>query len=331
MVSILDSMTELEKAHALREVLTECYTAAIGDFQQYAIEIDDQITPAHQQHLAAIIQGLTAARANVDGLIATRSLLRNELRDYRDRAATVLNGLRWELSAKAEALQSIVEAMASADGDHEERLENALVNLRNLAATPAATPVMAALVEASDQIEASIDEFKRQNSLTVGQFMVEIKTLHKRIETLETAGRKDVLTGLTTRVEMERLTSAEIDRQASFSLLLLRICNLPIIQRQFGLGVRTDVISVFAKRLVGGLPPACIVGRWSEDRFIALLSMEKSQAIGVCKRLGQHLSGTYVCMENGKPQRPQLVVNVSIIDHLAGATHESLIARINQL
>ena len=55
---------------------------------------------------------------------------------------------------------------------------------------------------------------------------------------LETAGRKDVLTGLTKRVEMEKLISAEIDRHSGFSLLLLRICNLPMIQRQFGSPIR---------------------------------------------------------------------------------------------
>ena len=185
----------------------------------------------------------------------TRSLLRNELRDYRDRAATVLSGLRRDLTDKAEALQAIVEAMASADGDHEERLQKSLLQLRKLAASPAAAPVKTAIVEASGQIEASIEEIKRLNGLTISQFMVEIKTLHKRIDSLETAGRKDVLTGLATRTEMERLISAEVDGRKGFSLLLLRICNLPMIQRQFGLGIRTDVISAFAKRLHGGLPP----------------------------------------------------------------------------
>jgi diguanylate cyclase (GGDEF)-like protein len=330
MISIRDSMAELEKLHALQEFLMDCYSSAIRDMEQYAVEIDDQVTPAHRQHLAAIVLEL-AARDGADNLTATRSRLRNELRDYRDRAAVILNSLRSDLSVKADALQAIVEAMASVDGDHDERMQKSLVELRKVAATPAAAPVRAALMEASDQIAASVGELKRLNGLTVSQFMFEIKTLHKRIETLETAGRKDVLTGLTTRVEMERLISAEIDRHSSFSLLLFRICNLPMIQRQFGSPIRAEVISALAKRLRGGLPAAAIVGRWSEDRFIALLAIEKSQAMGLAKRLTQHVSGTYVCMENGKPQRPDLAVNVSVIDHLGGGAYESLIARINQL
>jgi GGDEF domain-containing protein len=330
MVSIRDCMTELERVHAMQQVVLECYTSAVRDMEQYAVEIDDQITPAHKQHLAAISADL-ALRPNVDNMSSNRSLLRNELRDYRDRAAGILNTLRCDLIAKADALQAIVEAMASADGDHEERLQQSLLTLRKLAATPAAVPVKAAIIEASNQIDASVEEIKRLNGLTVSHFMVEIKTLHKRIESLEIAGRKDVLTGLATRVEMERLISVEVDQRHGFSLLLLRICNLPIVQRQFGQAIRSDVVSAFAKRLHGGLPPAASVGRWSEDRFMVLVAMEKSSAMAQAKRLTQHVSGTYVCMENGKAQRPDLVVNVSVVDHQPGGAHEALIALINQL
>ena len=54
MVSIRESMSELEKVHAVQEILLDCYTSAVRDMEQYAVEINDQITPPHKQHLAAI-------------------------------------------------------------------------------------------------------------------------------------------------------------------------------------------------------------------------------------------------------------------------------------
>jgi GGDEF domain-containing protein len=323
-------MTELEKLHALQIALLDSYTAVLRDMEQYAVEIDAEITPAYRRHMAEIAVEL-GSRAGIEDLAATRSVVRNELRDYRDRAAAVLSGLRRDLAEKVEALQAIVEAMASADGDHEERLQKAILGLRKLASTPAAEPVRPALIEATTHIEVSIEEIKRQNSLTVGQFMVEIKTLHKRIETLEIAGRKDVLTGLFSRVEMEGRISAEIDLRAGFCLLLVRICNLPLIQRQFGAAIRADVVSAFAKRMNGGLPENTVMGRWSEDRFQALPAIGKTESMALAKRLTQHISGTYVCMDNGKPLRPSLQVNVSVLDHAPGNSYESLLARINQL
>ena len=330
MVSIRESLSELEKVYELQQTLLDTYVMAIRTVAQYAVEIDDEITPAHRQHLTSIAAELTAP-ADAGRLADSRALLRNELRDYRDRAAGFLSALRADLSARADALQAIVEAMASADGDHEEQLQDALAALRNLAGKPAAEPVRAALLEAAGSIETSIDRLKQQNSLTVGQFMVEIKTLHKRIETLEAAGRKDVLTGLHNRVEMETRIAAEIDQGQPFSLILLRVCNLPVVLRQFGAGVRMDVISAFAKRMVNALPAGPAVGRWSEDRFMILLGMTKTEAIGLARNLVQHVAGTYVCMDNGKPQRPSLVVDMSVVDHPPGSRFESLISRLNQL
>src|SRR5207249_4968339 len=125
--------------------------------------------------------------------------------------------------------------------------------------------------------------------------------------------------------------AADIDAGKTFSLVLLHICNLPVVLRQFGGGIRSDVISAFAKRMCGGLPAGTTVGRWSEDRFMVLLECPKTEAIGQARRLTEHVSGTYVCMENGKPQRPSLVVNMAVLDHVSGATLESLVARLNHL
>jgi GGDEF domain-containing protein len=330
MVSIRESLTELERACELQSTLLECYSSAIRSMEQYAVEIDDEITPPHRRHLAAI-QADLAPQSSLEQLTATRSLLRNELRDYRDRAAAFLAALRKELSDKADALQTMVEAMASADGDHEQDLQAAIRRLRAVAVSPAAAPVSAFLTEISNSVQSSIEQLGKQHQLTIGQFMVEIKTLHKRIDSLQAAARKDVLSGMLNRVEMENQLASQVHQGKALCLFALRLCNLPIIQRQFGNAVRNETISAFSKRMNGVLPPNSILGRWSEDRFLAVLPIDKMEAIGLAKRLAQHVTGVYVCMENGKPQRPDLQVNVAVIDHSAGNTYESLIHRLNQL
>jgi diguanylate cyclase (GGDEF)-like protein len=329
MISIRDSMTELEKLRAMQAAVFENYICLLRDVEQYAVEIDEEVTGAHRRHLSAIAIELKQ-QSGTEELSGARGILRNELRDYQQRAGAILARLRRDLSDKVDALQAIVEAMASADGDHENRLQSAIEKLHKLSQNPAAAPIRTALAEASAAIENSVDELKKQNGLTVGQFIVEIKTLHNRIETLETAGRKDVLTGLISRVEMENRLAAEIDGRRNFSLLMLRIDNLPMIQRQFGQAVRADVVSAFAQRMRGGLPQDSRIGRWSEDEFAVLLQMEKSHAMLLAKKLKQHVAGPYVCMQNGKPQRPSLVVNVAVIDHSLNGTYESLISRLSQ-
>jgi GGDEF domain-containing protein len=329
MVSIQEAMTELEKTHQLQSALRGCYGSTIEEMARYAVEIDREITGAYRQHLAAIRAELSGD-LDVEKLVASRSLLRNELRDYRDRASAFLNALRHELAEKAAALEAIVNAMAAADGDYEERLRTGLGKLRKLAGSPAADAIREVLTEACDQIEASIQEARKQNQLTVGQFMVEIKTLHKRIESLETASRKDEVTGLVSRVEMEARIASEVEQGQGFALILLKIRNLPMVQRQFGPKIRGEVLVAVAKRMPGGLPPQAVTARWSEDQFIVLLTLNKGEAIGLAKRLTQTLSGTYVCMENGKPQRPVLVINSAVVESPPGGTYDVLMDKVSQ-
>ena len=106
-----------------------------------------------------------------------------------------------------------------------------------------------------------------------------------------------MLTGLLNRVEMEARISAQIDENNGFSLVFLHLCNLPVVLRQFGLAIRSDVVSAFAKRMCAFLAQGPVVGRWSDDRFMVLLAHNKAEAIRLAKRLVEHVSGTYVCME----------------------------------
>ena len=98
MESIGKSMTELQTLYQMRNALLDCYGTAIRTMAQYAVEIDDEVTPAHRQHLTLIASDLV--KPDTEALAASRSLLRNELRDYRDRAAVFLNALRSELAAR---------------------------------------------------------------------------------------------------------------------------------------------------------------------------------------------------------------------------------------
>lgn len=54
MISIQQSLSELEKSHQLQTLALECYLAALNNMAQYTVELDDTITPQHRKYLAAL-------------------------------------------------------------------------------------------------------------------------------------------------------------------------------------------------------------------------------------------------------------------------------------
>jgi GGDEF domain-containing protein len=247
------------------------------------------------------------------------------LRDYRDKASHYLNSLREELSGTVKALQEIMDALAQNGSDHEARLRTALVSLRQIVAAPPGGDVQRIVSVAADTIEQSLDQIHKQHKLTVSQFLVEIRMLHKRIDSLERAATIDDLTKLWNRPEIEqRILSPP---QGTFTLLLVRLSGARLAEAHFNRQVSEELVGAFAKRLRNSLPPNAVIGRWSEEEFAAILTVNQPEAMAAAKWISTHLAGVYTCLHNGKTVRPSLQLTVAVIDS-AGNTPNRVLERV---
>ena len=327
MISIRQSLSELEKAERLREFVVECYRGAIISAAQYAIDLDDKLTPAHRKHLTQLAESVNPDLGEA-GLEESRGALRNELRDYRDSGARFLSELREELAGKAASLQRIFEAMAAGDDDHEARIVKALAALREIAADSRAAALRKPLVAAADSLAQSLEELKRQNQMTVAQFLVEVSLLHNRIESLQTAAATDAATRLLSRGQMEGHLATAVSSGRPFLLIVLKARNLGAIRRQFGEKVLETLLAAFAKRLRNCLPKDEPAGRWGDEQFAVLLTESAPSGRAIARRAAEHTAGVYVCMEDGKPRRPVLQVDVGVVDSVQDESLDRLIQRV---
>jgi hypothetical protein len=61
-----------------------------------------------------------------------------------------------------------------------------------------------------------------------------------------------------------------------------------------------------------------------------MLSAEKPQAMASAKRVAEHLSGDYACLQHGKTVHPSLHVGVAVVDHQPGDPPERTLKRIKE-
>src|SRR5579863_2500938 len=90
-ISIRNSLEELEKCHQERNAAVDCYVAAIRNVAHYTIELEPAISEPQRKYLN-ILAG-DAASGKPEALGETRTTLRALLRDYRDKAARYLDQL----------------------------------------------------------------------------------------------------------------------------------------------------------------------------------------------------------------------------------------------
>jgi GGDEF domain-containing protein len=324
MISIRESVAELERSHQSWRTACDCYVAAIQDVAHYAIDLEEATTGPYRRHLEALAGEVAAG--DPSALSESRATLRGLLRDYRDKAAGFINDLREQLASGAQALEEILKSLTESDGDHEIRLRASLQQLREIFNSPEGAGIRGAALAAADSIGQSVEEMRKQHELSIAQAQVEIHMLHKRIDALEMAAMIDSLSKLFTRAEMEeriRAASAEW-----YALLLIRVSGLCAAETHFGSTVAAELAAAFGKRLRNCLPADAALGRWGAEEFIAKLGLAKREAFTVSKWVTDNLSGAYSCLKDGKTVRPSLQVSMAVVDREPGETPQRTSARI---
>jgi len=323
MISIQQNLSELEKSDQLRALALECYLAAINNMAHYTVELDDTITAPHRKYLTALAKEL--AEAPPDLLVESRSTLRGLLREYRDRAMQYLSGLRGQLSATAQALQEMVEAFSDCDADHTSVLRTSLSRLREVAKSPEASAVGPILTAVADGIDESLEQLRKQHQFTISQFQSELRLLHARIDSMETAAAIDEATKFSNR----RFISEYLESLPSegTAVLILKLYGLAQTRARYGPAVAENLVATFGRRLRNSLPKTAVVGRWNEQEFVAVLPAVKPADAVSSQRMAEHLSPPYAIMLGGKVVRISLEVTAEYLA-AAGNSPAEILARV---
>lgn len=322
MISIQSSLNELERSLRTRDQAVECYIAAIRNIAQYPVDLESGVTMPFARYLTALADEV--AGGGEAALIESRSTLRGLLRDYREQASKFLARLHEELANNARALEEIMMSLAQADGDHAPQLRAALAKLRQSIEMPEGRDLRAVVKTTADAIDRNLEEMRHHYQLTISQFQAEIRMLHKRIDSLETAAAIDNLTKLYNRNQMEQYIES-MERDAS--LLLIRVAGLRLAEASYQPTVAIELTGAFTKRLRNTLPPSATIGRWGHEEFLAIVRSNKTEALATARWIAEHLSGSYACMQEGKAVRPSLQLTVCIVEH-GGESPAKLLDRI---
>jgi GGDEF domain-containing protein len=251
------------------------------------------------------------------------------LRDYRDRAAKYLGGLRDQLNSTARTLQEMIEALSQCDGDHTVKIRAAIVHVREVAQSPAASGVRTLLMPLASAIEQSLEQIRKQHQFTVSQFQTELRMLHNRIDSLETAAAFDEATKFANRRFITEYLESVPSGTASFLVLKLR--GMAQARGRFGAAVADDLVATFSRRLRNILPKESVIGRWSEQDFLAVVPSARPAEAVPSQRVADHLSTPYACMLGGKVVRIPLDVAGEYLNVAEGSSAAQILARVAEL
>ena len=324
-VSIRNSVTDLERCQENLDVVLECYRSVISDLAECTIQVDDDKPDPIRKKLAAIADEVRFASPNA--LPEYGITIRELLHEHAGNLTAHVADIQLERTKAERALQELSVSHTQSDGDHDGRIRRSVDNLRSLARSPGARAVGEMLRNAADSIEQSVEQIRRQNQITNQQFHNEIRALNRRIDPSAADDQNDSLTRVLNRAEsQEKILSST---PGEFQLVLVRVRGLRLAELQFGPDVAAQLASAFVVRLRNTLPYNTSIARWGEEEFIGLISGPPSgtSTSAFSRSIGENLPRSYACVHNGKDVRLSLEFTVCVVDGTARDTPQQVLER----
>lgn len=329
-VNDLDRLEDLEKREKLSGALLECYSLAINSSANYAVEVDPGIAVDFRNHLKTIEEQSRIASSG-EQLRALQSSFRGELREYRDKSAEHLKGLRKELEDATVAMQIFADTVASAGENHEQEVTNQLRTLEFAAKGDNIEQIRGGIGTAVAGIESSVVEMQRTNQMVIAQLQDEIRVLHQQIELERKAIYTDRASGAWNRQKVDTHLENLLRQNRPFCLLMVWIRNYKRLETQHSSTMVEGTLKAIISRFAALTGDEGVIGRWSKEQFVAILDMPTSRAMALVSEATTKLSGSYAVQENGMSHTVSVNATAGIIERPTGADASTFHDKLEQL
>lgn len=329
-VDDLTRLEELEKREALSKAIRDCYALAIHSTAHYAVEVDPALAVDFRNHLKGIEEQSRAA-VSAEQLHSAQSSFRGELREYRDKSNEQLVKLRKEVESATAAMAVFAETIASNGEDHEQQVSSQLTSLASTAQSNDIQAIRGVIGAAVVGIQSSVVQMQRSNQLVIVQLQDEIRVLHQQFEQERKALFTDRASGAWNRPKIDIHLDNLLRQNQPFCMLLVSVRNLKRIEGQNSRTVVEGTLQALISRFRAITGDEAVIGRWTEDQFVAILDVPPGRAIPLSAEATRKLSGGYAVQENGLSHTVAVQVTAGVIDRNPGSDATIFRRKLEQL
>jgi GGDEF domain-containing protein len=329
-VEDLSRLDEIEKRETLSRTILDCYTLAIHSAAHYAVEVDAALAVEFREHLKKL-EDQSREAASSDQLRSMQSSFRGELREYRDKSAAYLRKMRKEVEDATAAMTIFAETVAFNGQNHEQEVNCQLQGLESTAQCHNIEEIRGGIGTAVVGIQSSVEQIQRSNQLVIAQLQDEIRVLHLQFEQERKALFMDRPSGAWNRQKIDIHLDNLLRQNQPFCLLLVWVRNLKRVENQHSRTVIEGALKALVSRFATITGDDAVIGRWTEDQFVAVLDVPPGRAIPLSAEATRKLSGGYAIQENGLSQNIALQASAGVIDRNPGADAATFHQKLAQL
>jgi GGDEF domain-containing protein len=330
MLSIVKTVNQLDKLEAMHRAALDSYSEVLRAAAEYPVQVDATEAHMFQQHIQALREMLEKAQQSGD-FRTIHTSFRGEVREYRDKVNDWLERTRSELKAAAEAMQTLSDRVTANGDGHDAHLKEDLETLTSAARTADLAAIRAAIHQAAASIKASWEQMREANQFIIAQLRDEIQTLHREMDTARRTMYTDRATGVWNRQKMESRFQELLESGEGFAAIVIWVSNLKRLEADCSRHQINAALRAMVQRVTAIIGAQEMIGRWTEDQFVAVLDVSPATAVAISSEIAQKLSTRYAIQENGISHTLALHVATAVVDYPPGGDARKFRAKWEQM
>ena len=336
MISIRQSVNDLERRDQLLEKSITCLFDAVHDIHEYAFEGFPAIASQYRPRIEEIESKLNFYKIvkNPDAaqvLTQAGEDLRNTLKDYSRRSVenfrqdtANLRDILGILGSTAESLNSHNLVSADEFRDFGRQLEE-------LTLIEDPTLLRQSLFDRAVEFRSKIDELSTENRATIMKLQKDVSVFRKKLDEAEMQAATDSLTGTYNRRELQRQIDMRIEVQKPFTLLMFDLNEFKSINDRFGHAAGDQVLKHFANAVRASVRPCDVVARWGGDEFIVIFDSSLEDAIARSRKIFARLASPVAVKTSERTVMLGIRASSGVAEHLMNESAPELFARVDAL
>jgi diguanylate cyclase (GGDEF)-like protein len=260
-------------------------------------------------------------------LQSTDSGVREQLRDWGQ--STARHYLK--KSDEVRDLLLVMARMAESVGSRDERcagqISEVTARLTEIASLEDLTEIRASIVKSASELKTSIDRMTSEGKAAIDRLSEQVSTYRAKLEKAEEIAFRDALTGVRSRLCVERHIERRIAEGITFCVAIVDIDSFKRVNDVHGHLVGDEVLTQFSTELVSACRSNDVIGRWGGDEFVIVLDCALLEATAQSERLTKWVCGNYTIQGNPTALRLRVDASIGMAEFHIGDTMHGLLAR----
>ena len=241
---------------------------------------------------------------------ATDRKVCQQLQDWGKRTANYHRRQTGEVKELLIVMVRTAESLGERDLRCAGQINEVTTRLGTIASLEDLTQIRSSIVKSAAELKTSIDRMMAESKAAVDELRAQVSTYQVRLEEAEQIASRDALTGLSSRLCVERQIERRIATGAVFCVALIDIDGFKRTNDLHGHLMGDELLKQFATELRSACRAMDVIGRWGGDEFLLIFDCALPEAQARAERLRKWICGSYTL--EGRQGEIKLQVHASV-------------------